>query len=410
MLSCVLVFVAIMLTTYTKKTSITSANTRTIELNNVSVDNSSIFEKFDSYDIEVTDNTSKFEGYATLTISDYDDADYVSSTDIAEEATLKFTTSFNYDTGTTTLNVLSVSGEEITLIDTIYGVALLADTGEVDIVFDFDGELIFLSELNNTETLDNVGWFTNLIKKAVKSVVSTVETTVKVLSTSKGAIGTVCTLAACAIVGAACAFIPGGQIVTTTCASIAGAVVGSVGFNLTAKAAQTQNSSITDEDISTYTTLGGIVGSSVSVYTCNSVTAWKASVSKVKKYQTFNDFKKENGIANDSPVKYGNTGDKGTYEWHHIVEQNQISNSGFDPTQIYNTENTISLGYKTHRDISGIYSSKIGNLANKGVNGLPDLFKGASSNLTVRQYMSTLNYSQQMMLGKEILKLFGVIL
>jgi hypothetical protein len=49
-------------------------------------------------------------------------------------------------------------------------------------------------------------------------------------------------------------------------------------------------------------------------------------------------------------------------------------------------------------------------LANKGVNGLPDLFKGASSNLTVRQYMSTLNYSQQMMLGKEILKLFGVIL
>lgn len=104
---------------------------------------------------------------------------------------------------------------------------------------DVKGLIIRLENVpNDIETLDNVGWFTNLVKKAVNKVVSTVKsvvnTKVKVLSTSNGAIGTVCTLAACAVVGAACAFIPGGQIVTATCASIASAVVGSVGFNLTA--------------------------------------------------------------------------------------------------------------------------------------------------------------------------------
>lgn len=272
---CLLVVCA--LTTFASNKENVSTPIRDVELVKQNVDMNSYFEKFDSYNVKVDDNISIFEGVSTFRISDFADIDNVNGGDVSETATLKFTSSFDYDLGITTLNVLLVEEEEVSIIDTIYGVAVIADTGEVDVVFDFDGELIFLSELRNTGAIDNVGWFKNLIKKAVSSVVSTVEATVKVLSTSNGFVGTACTLVACAGVGALCAFIPGGQIVTTVCAGIAGSIVGGVGFNLTAKAAQLQNSSITDEDIKSYTTLGTIVGSTVAVATGSAVNAVRAS-------------------------------------------------------------------------------------------------------------------------------------
>ncbi len=44
-------------------------------------------------------------------------------------------------------------------------------------------------------------------------------------------------------------------------------------------------------------------------------------------------------------------------EWHHIVEQSQISKSGFSPQMIQNTNNIMSISKTTHRAISGYYSS-----------------------------------------------------
>jgi len=231
---------------------------RSVELNNNSLVDDSYFNAFDSYDLIIQDNKSTFDGFITINLAELAEIDNVTSSDILNDASLKFSSTFDYDTGTSTLNVYIIDeNEEVTIIDTIYGVALLAETGEVDVLFDFDGELIFLSELRDIGALDNVGWFTNLVKKAVNKattvvnkvateVKSTATAVVKVLSTPNGAIGTVCTLAACAVVGATCSFIPGGQIVTTICAGIAGSVIGKVGFDLTAKAAQQQNSSITD--------------------------------------------------------------------------------------------------------------------------------------------------------------------
>ena len=385
---------------------------RNVELNNNSLVDDNYFNAFDSYDLIVEDNKSTFDGFITINLAELAEIDNVASSDILNDASLKFSSTFDYDTGTSTLNVYVIDeNEEVTIIDTIYGVALLAETGEVDVLFDFDGELIFLSELRDIGVLDNVGWFTNLVKKAVNKVATEVKNTatavVKVLSTQNGAIGTVCTLAACAVVGAACSFIPGGQIVTSICAGIAGSVIGKVGFDLTAKAAQQQNSSITNEDISRYGTVGAIAGSVVSVASCNAMTAWRVKHS-VKKFDSYDAFKAEYGNASECSVKYGNAGDNGTYEWHHIVEQNQIGKNGVVAQDIYNTKNTISLGYDTHRQVSGIYRTKIGNLPNKNISGLTDLFKNADPTLSVQNYMTSLSFDKQYEIGIQVLRLLGV--
>ena len=44
-------------------------------------------------------------------------------------------------------------------------------------------------------------------------------------------------------------------------------------------------------------------------------------------------------------------------EWHHVVEQNQIHNSGFGVTEVQNTSNVVAIDASTHRQISALYSS-----------------------------------------------------
>lgn len=68
-------------------------------------------------------------------------------------------------------------------------------------------------------------------------------------------------------------------------------------------------------------------------------------IASVKKFDSFTDFKKTIGSAGE-----GN-------DWHHIVEQNQIINSGFSRQEIHNTLNIVPIDAYIHRKISGHYSS-----------------------------------------------------
>ncbi|OPX41900.1 tRNA(Glu)-specific nuclease WapA precursor [Ruminiclostridium hungatei] len=80
-------------------------------------------------------------------------------------------------------------------------------------------------------------------------------------------------------------------------------------------------------------------------------------------------------------------------QWHHIVEQSQISKSGFSPTQIQNTNNLIAVDKATHAQISGYYSSK-------------QAFTGGK---TVRDWLAGQSYEKQFEFGMQKLRDFGVI-
>ena len=130
---------------------------------------------------------------------------------------------------------------------------------------------------------------------------------------------------------------------------------------------------------------------------CNEIKKYYADTEN-KKFDTYKDFKKHYGKAGE-----GN-------EWHHIVEQSQVKNGSVLAQDVYSVNNTIKLDYANHRKITGIYNTRIGNLNQKGVTGLSDLFSGVNQNITVRQYMSNLTYEQQYEMGISILKLLGVYL
>jgi hypothetical protein len=386
---------------------------RDIELVDTDFNYENYFLVFDNFEYDINDSKSKFLGNISMNINEFEDIDNISTSSTNNDLNFKFESFYDYSNGTSVLNVYLDEAEETKIIDTIYGIALMDENGNVDVAYDFDGSLILLSEMRNCNTIDTVGWFKKALNKVANKISNTATSAIKVLSTSNGAIGTMCTLAACASVGALCAFIPGGQIVTTVCAGIAGSIVGSVGFQISAELAKKQDASITSDDIANYSVLGGFVGSCVSVASCSSMTSYRNKRLAVKnscienKYNSYSNFQKDYGTANSYSIKYGNSSN-GKYEWHHIVEQCQIGKSNVVAQDVYSIDNTISLGCDTHKAVSSIYSTNIENLGKYEINGLENLFNNVYGHQTVRSYLSTLSFDEQYSFRIQILKLLGV--
>lgn len=83
-------------------------------------------------------------------------------------------------------------------------------------------------------------------------------------------------------------------------------------------------------------------------------------------------------------------------QWHHIVEQSQISKSGFATGKIQNVENVIAIPSGTnsvHSKISAYFSS------------VSDFTKGK----TVRNWLAGKSYEEQFKLGMNYLKRFGTV-
>ena len=77
-------------------------------------------------------------------------------------------------------------------------------------------------------------------------------------------------------------------------------------------------------------------------------------------------------------------------EWHHIVEQSQISKSGFSPQMIQNTNNIISISKTTHRAISGYYSS----------------VQPFTNGMIVRNWLAGQSFNAQYEFGINVIKMF----
>ena len=77
-------------------------------------------------------------------------------------------------------------------------------------------------------------------------------------------------------------------------------------------------------------------------------------------------------------------------EWHHIVEQSQISKSGFSPQMIQNTNNIMSISKTTHRAISGYYSS----------------VQPFTNGMIVRNWLAGQSFNAQYEFGINVIKMF----
>lgn len=362
-----------------------SLQTRTISVEQNVIDYESIFNEYDDAKLERDGSLTTFEGKQTIKLSDLEELDEVAlSTLDDEELTLKYNYSYDYETDLVTLTVVQVEttgdGELIeTIVDTIEGTAFVNEAGEIDAVFDLDGETILLSELQETGKLNNCGWFKRLFKKVSKAIK-------KVTKTVVGVIGAIATVAVPVVIGAVCAATGVGLIATVAAGAVAGAAIAA---STAAASTYQQDGKVDWETVGICAGTGGVVGAVASgvAYGVTKVAMKIAGANasgpskNVKSYSTYKSFKQDYGKASD----YIHDG-----EWHHIVEQQTINNGSNAASNIYSSKNTVAISKNLHHEISKYYSTK-----------------NTSLGMTFREYVNTLSYEQQYAQGLEILKKFA---
>lgn len=256
--------------TNTKETETPTAITRTVELSTNAMDAQSILDEFEDAKLTKEGTTTYFEGYQSIDSSFFEEFDLVSEDSIAEPVgKIYYKTSCDEETQIVTLiaEIVDENGTE-TLIDKMEGLLLVDENGNFDVAFVCEGEILLLSEMQEKGLIDNCGLFSK-IKNSVK----------KVLDTTAGKIGTIVTVATCAVVGVVCAVVPGGQLVTAVCVGVA---VGAVGGAITAGLASLEDESIDWKDVLCYTGVGAVVGGATSAATYGITTGIKTIIENVK--------------------------------------------------------------------------------------------------------------------------------
>lgn len=236
---------------------------RDVELQEQNVEVKSCFEKFDSYKLDYMESNVNFVGYDIINLSDLGIFDLVSDEKLDVEVTTKYSCSYDYENGIVALSVSLLNVEEISLIDTIYGIVIMNEELKYDVVFDCDGETLLLSDIQNNGMIDNCGLWAKIKK---------------VWNTTSGKIGTIATVATCAVVGTVCAIVPGGELVTAACVGVA---VGALGGTITAAVSTYISEGAIDwESVGCYAIGGAVIGGVTSAVSYGVTTAIKSAITK----------------------------------------------------------------------------------------------------------------------------------
>ena len=287
---------------------------------------------------------------------------------------------YEYDntSNTITISVALVDENGTETVDKMVGVPFVDENGDLDAVFDCDGEFILLSELKDQGMIENCGWFTNLFKKVAKAVKT-------VTNTVCGKIGAALTIAVPAVIGVVGAIIAAPIIPVIVVGTAAGAgIAAATAINSTA--AQ-NNGNVDWETVGICAGVGAAVGAISSALAYKITSAIKTLFPKanpstnVKSFDSYNAFKNEYGKASS----YINNG-----EWHHIVEQQTVTKGINGASTVYNSQNTVDISKNLHHAISTYYSSY-----------------NAQYGMVFRNYINTLTYEEQYVKGLEILKMFA---
>lgn len=150
------------------------AKVRTVELSKYSLDDQNLFDEFDEHTVEADENGFDIVAKKNFDASVFSEMDLVGINDGQETVTVRYEVTYIDIDDALLLTVTMEGAEDVPLVDTIPGLVSHNIYGEPDVMFVVDGERVWLSELNGSETLDEVGWFGSWLKKVVKNVVNAV--------------------------------------------------------------------------------------------------------------------------------------------------------------------------------------------------------------------------------------------
>ena len=194
---CAVVCLSIALVYIISGTLTAKQNVRDINLKSKQVDVQSILNKFTDVEMDKNNERILFEGTQKLDPSLLREIDNLSGEEVNKLKSVDVRYSFKYDmvTNTVTLKATMYLSDGTVKVDTITGVGFINDANEIDAVMNVDGEGVLLSEMRNAGLIDNVGWFSRVIKKIAK-VVAVVAVTVAVVAAGIGVATTVVSSAA----------------------------------------------------------------------------------------------------------------------------------------------------------------------------------------------------------------------
>lgn len=182
---------------------------RTIDANSNKIDYQGIFNEFEDSKLETVGTLTTFEGVKPISQEDLSIFDNLSESDINLAQNIYVTYKFSYDNATNiaTMSAITKNDGIIIEVEEIRGNVFTDNYGNVDAVFEIDGNYVLLSEMQDMGIIQNCGWFKNLFKKIVVAAVAVVAvaavTTIVVASCGAG-------LGACIAAGAIAGAVTGG--------------------------------------------------------------------------------------------------------------------------------------------------------------------------------------------------------
>lgn len=182
---------------------------RTIDANSNKIDYQSVFDEFEDGKLETIGTKTTFEGTKTISLEELSFFDNLSEGDVSECEGISVTYKFSYDNSTNvaTMSAITQNDGYVIEVEEISGIVFTNEFGNVDVLFDIDGNQVLLSEMQDMGMVQNCGWFKNLFRKIVVATVAVVAvaavTTIVVATCGAG-------LGACIAAGAIAGGITGG--------------------------------------------------------------------------------------------------------------------------------------------------------------------------------------------------------
>lgn len=139
------------------------------------------FDAFDEHEIVKTQRGYDFKAKKSFNKSLLDGLDLVSVQDEKEEFDVNYEVNYLEDEDTVLLTVTLVGEDNVPVIDTLPGLITRNNAGESDVLFEIDGEIVWLSDLQESMSINETGWFKNLCKKIIDTVVTVVSAVVEVI-------------------------------------------------------------------------------------------------------------------------------------------------------------------------------------------------------------------------------------
>ena len=196
-------------------------NVRDINLKSKQVDVQSILNKFSDVEMGKDNERILFEGTQKLDPNLLKEIDNLSGEEVNKLKSVDVRYSFKYDmvTNTVSLKATMYLPDGTVKVDTITGVGFINDANEIDAVMNVDGEGVLLSEMRNAGLIDNVGWFSRVIKKIAK-VVAVVAVTVAAVAAVVATAGAAAPAVVAAGIGVATTVVSSAAVTGATIAGV----------------------------------------------------------------------------------------------------------------------------------------------------------------------------------------------